>query len=358
MKKILLLFCFLLFGIQNSNSQTPKDFALTKAKEGIKLMDEGKFDESIQLLEEAERLDPEKFNYPYEKAYAYYLKKEYNKTIKILESITNHKNVQPHLFQLLGNSYDILEKPQKALEIYDIGLKKFPSAAMLHLEKGNVYWNKKEYANAIPHYEKGIEANPMFASNYYRLAKIFCNSDDEVWGMIYGEIFINLERNSDRTYEISKLLFDTYKSEIKFISDTKTEVSFSKNTILNPNTIGKNKEFKLPFSLVYEPTLLLAVTGEKSIDLNSLNKIRYSFLKNYSTFGHHKTNPNILFEYQNKLLENDNFEAYNYWLLSNGDYENFDKWRANNKAKWDKFVEWFSANQISINDSNKFMREL
>jgi tetratricopeptide (TPR) repeat protein len=356
MKKITLLICIILFGNQNLFSQTDKEMALAKAKEGIKLMDEGKLNESIKLLQEAENLDTEKFNYPYEKAYAYYLKQDYNKAIKILETVKDHKNVQPELFQLMGNSYDILDKPEKAFEIYDEGLKKFPNAGILYLEKGNVYWNKKDYEKALPFYEKGIEVNPMFASNYFRATKIYCNSSEEVWGMIYGEIFINLERNSNRTYEISKLLFDTYKSEIKFTSETTSEVSFSKNTIINANDIGKDKQFKLPFSMVYEPTLLLSITEEKLIDLNSLNNIRQLFLKNYLTFGHNKTNPNVLFDYQNKIAESGNFEAYNYWLLSNGDKENFDKWMNNNKEKWDKFVKWFSENKINIDNSNKFIR--
>ena len=76
----------------------------------------------------------------------------------------------------------------------------------------------------MTYFEKGIEVNPMFASNYFRAAKIYCNSSEEVWGMIYGEIFINLERTNDRTFKISKLLFDTYKSEITFTSETATLV--------------------------------------------------------------------------------------------------------------------------------------
>jgi tetratricopeptide (TPR) repeat protein len=356
MKKITLLICIIFFGTQNTFSQNDKEIALKKAKEAVKLMDQGKLDESIKLLEEAEKIDGEKFNYPYEKAYAYYLKQDYNKAITILENVKKHKNVAPELYQLMGNSYDILEKPEKAFEAYDEGLKKFPNAGMLYLEKGNVYWNKKDYENALPFYEKGIEVNPMFASNYFRATKIYCNSNEEVWGMIYGEIFINLERNSDRTYEISKLLFETYKSEIKFTSETTAEVSFSKNTIINANDLGEDKKFKLPFALVYEPTLLLAITGEKSIDLNSMNNIRQSFLKNYQTFGHNKTNQNVLFDYQNKIAESGNFEAYNYWLLSNGDKENFDNWMTNNKEKWDKFVKWFTENKINIDVSNKFIR--
>ena len=100
----------------------------------------------------------------------------------------------------------------------------------------------------------------------------------------------------------------------------------------------------------------MSITGEKSIDLNSLNNIRQLFLKNYLTFGHNKTNPNVLFYYQNKIAESRNSEAYNYWFLSNGDKDNFEKWMENNKDKWNKFVKWFTENKIKIDDSNKFIR--
>lgn len=51
----------------------------------IELMDNGKIEASIELLEEAQKLDPDRFDYPYELAYAHYLKKDYKGAIKILE---------------------------------------------------------------------------------------------------------------------------------------------------------------------------------------------------------------------------------------------------------------------------------
>lgn len=57
---------------------------MKKGLEAIKLMDNGKFDESIKLLEEAQKLDPKKFDYPYEIAYAHYIQEDYKGAIKIL----------------------------------------------------------------------------------------------------------------------------------------------------------------------------------------------------------------------------------------------------------------------------------
>ena len=334
--------------------QTNKEKALAKGQEAIKLMDNGKLDESIKLLEEAQKLDPDRFDYPYELAYAYYAKEDFKEAVKILEKNKTHKDVTERLFQLLGNCYDVLGKTDKAFEAYDEGLKIFPNSGMIYLEKGNVYWGKEEYGKALPFYEKGIEVDPKFPSNYYRATRIYCGSTEEVWGLLYGEIFMNLERNSKRTSEISKLLFVTYKSEIKFTSDTSMTVSFCQQMTMNVNSISDPKSIKLPFCMIFEPTLLMSIAFEKSIDINSLDKIRSTFIDNYFNNERDKTYPNVLFSYQKKVKDAGHIEAYNHWILMKGDEDGFDKWQSVNKDKWASFVKWFGDNGLKINDTNKF----
>lgn len=216
---------------------------------------------------------------------------------------------------------------------------------------------KNDYNSALYYYENGIENDPKFPSNYYWAAKIFCNSTEEVWGMIYGEIFMNLERNSKRTAEISKLLFDTYKNEIKFTSDTSYTVSFSKNETINIENLKDPKKFKMPFGTgCYEMTMMFAVLGDKQIDINSLDRIRTRFVENYFK-GNSATNyPNVLFDFQQQVKKVGHFESYNHWILMKGDEGGFETWQSNNKDKWEAFVNWFSSNKIQIDDKHKFYR--
>ncbi len=333
---------------------THKEQALEMGRKAIQLMDNGEVDESIKLLEEAQKLDPEKFDYPYELAYAHYLKEDYNGAIKILEKQAKHKDATEVFYQLLGNSYDMLGKADKAFEWYDAGLKRFPNSGIIHLEKGNVHWNKEEYVEALAYYEKGIELDPKFPSNYYRAAKLYCNSTEEVWGMIYGEIFMNLERNSKRTAEISKLLYDTYKNGIKITSDTTMTVSFCQQMTVDARSIPDPKHMKLPFCMIFEPTLILSIVLEKSVDIHSLDKIRTRFIDNYFDNGHDKLYPNVLFSYQKKVKEAGHIEAYNHWILMKGDEDGFDEWQSANEDKWSRFVKWFGENGLKIDNTNKF----
>ncbi len=354
--KTLGLLLIMMAGYIVSGQTTDKGKALMKGREAIKLMDNGKIEEGVRLLEEAQKLDAGRFDYPYELAYAKYLKEDYNGAIKILEKIINHKDVTEQLFQLLGSSYDMLAQPAKALKFYDAGLKKFPNSGIIYLEKGNIYWNKEEYEKALSFYEKGIEVDPKFPSNYYRAAKIYLSTKEEVWGMIYGEIFMNLETSSKRTTEISKLIFDTYKSKIKFTSDASKTVSFCQQMTVNVNSLSASKDFRRPFCMIYEPTLLLSIVTEKSIDINSLHRIRKGFVENYFKKGYNKTYPNVLFAYQDKILKAGHLEAYNHWLLMNGDEDAFLKWQSKNMLGWDNFVKWFTENGLKLSQSNKFYR--
>ncbi|MFN8360274.1 MAG: tetratricopeptide repeat protein [Candidatus Kapaibacterium sp.] len=338
-----------------SYGQTNKEAALSKGLEAVKLLDEGKIDESILLLQQAQQLDPERVDYPYELAYAYYAKADYSKAIALLEQYLGHKDVTDRFFQLLGNSYDELKNTEKALAAYTAGLQKFPASGSIYLEIGNIYLNKKEYGKALGYYEKGIEVEPKFPSNYYHAARLYCSSSEEVWGMIYGEIFMNLERNSKRTSEISKLLYDTYKHEIKFTSDTSFSVSFSSNSIFIPGNLQDPSAMKLPFGVgVYEPTLMFSMFFITSISIHSLDTIRSAFIDNYFKNGHDKQYPNVLFSYQKRLKDAGHSEAYNHWILMKGDEDGFVKWKAAHAEKWAGFVTWFTANPLQLDDTHKF----
>ncbi|MEO8769632.1 MAG: tetratricopeptide repeat protein [Ferruginibacter sp.] len=355
--KIAVLLVFIFAG-KISFGQANIEEALFKAKAAVKLEDEqGKYDEAIKLFEEAQKLDPDNINYPYEIAYAYTSKKEPKKASDVLEKLLNHKDVSGRIYQALGNAYDEQGNPSKAIETYEAGLKKFPNSGELYLEMGNMKVAAKDYDKALGFFEKGIEMDPAFPSNYYWASKIFCSTDEELWGMIYGEIFLNLERNSKRTAEISKMLFNVYKSEIKFISDTSFSVSFSKEANINVNDLKDMKNAKLPYGMgVYEPNLMMAVLSEKSIDINSLDRIRTRFLESYFKGDNAKKYPNALFDYQQKVKEAGQLESYNHWILMKGDEDGFDKWKANNKIKWEDFLKWFGKNQMIVYKEHRFYR--
>ncbi len=337
-------------------AQTNRDVAQEKLREAIQLMDNGSIQESIELLEECIHLDPGDITYRYEMAYAWYLDNQYDTVIAILSELAEHPDAGDLIFQLLGNSYDYTSDPGQAIATYKRGLERFPHSGRLHLELGNMAWLAGNYSEAISWYEKGMRAEPSYSSNYYRAALFFLQTHDEVWGMIYGEIFMNLERNSARTEEMSQLLYATYKSEItitdKGDSAQDYSISFSQSIVTTDA-----KKPMLPFGLVaYEPSLVMAVVGHRWIDIHSLNEIRTRFIDNYFANRFNKKYPNVLFDYQRAIQEAGHLECYNYWILSKGDEVAFETWYLENQEKWEAFVAWFIDNPIEITEKNVFVR--
>lgn len=349
-KKCVFIALFVLVG-STTLGQTPNDAATSKLKQAIALEDNGNYNDALKLLEEAQKLDPANTVYPYEIAYVWYCQNQYQKIVDKLIQLKDKPDSFDRLYQLLGNSYDILKQGDKAIAIYEEGLKKFPRSGCLYLERGVIPLDEKKYDEALRYFEKGIEVAPDFPSNYYWAAKLYCNSTEPIWGMLYGELFMNLERNGKRTEEISKLLFDTYKSQITFPAPGKVSVSFSKQII----TDGRKPD-KMPYSLIYESTMGVAVATETAVDLNSLDRIRQHFLKFYYDRGFDKTYPNVLFAYQDKITKAGCMEAYDHWLLLKGDEDAFNNWRTQNPAKWQDFIKWFGADPLKLNDENRFYR--
>ena len=352
MRTTLLLLLAVMFASSVFAQNNPK--AKEIVNEAIKHVDEGDYKTGIKLLQEAQKLDPEDVDITYEIGYAYYLDKDYKKAIQILEKIKSDKKAKDYVFQLLGNAYDNLGKTEDALAAYKDGLKKFPNSGRLYLEQGTLWMRQKEYNKALDLYEAGIKADPDFASNYYWAAKLYCSSSEEVWGMIYGEIFMNIERGSKRTAEISKLLYDTYKEQITFPNDTSTRISFSKNMTLNVDKLEGGK-IKLPFgNMGYEMILSLSTVGTRKINIQSLDKIRTNFVDLYYSNGKDKEYPNLLFEYQKKVKDAGHLQAYNYWILMKGDDQGFSNWLEGNKEAYEKFIAWFKDNAMVVDDEHKF----
>lgn len=361
MFKLFIIGCLLLSSLnllsQSSVTEENKKKAKEKCNTAIDLCDKGEFDQAIVLLQEAEKLHPESSIYPYERAYISYQKKEYSKAIDILERILGYADVEDRSYQLLGNCYDLSGNPQKAIEIYTEGIKKFNNSGRLCMEIGTMYLAQANTAQALRYYEKGIEIEPDFSSNYYRCAQLYFNSNTAVWGMIYAEIFLLLEPNSERVPVMSKLLYQNYQQRIQIISDTSKSARFSDDSVL---VVGNNDDLskmKLPYGrAVYGSTLLIAAAFEKEINLASLHRIRVSFNQLYYQMGFDKTYPNILFDYQRRVFEAGHGEAYNYWLLAGGDVQGFLDWRKEHQKEYDAYKEWKKRNPFLVDKEHKFFR--
>ena len=214
--------------------------------------------------------------------------------------------------------------------------------------------NNKNFENALSFFENGIYVAPNFSSNYYWASKIYCRTSNKLIGLIYGEIFMNIERLGPRVEEISELLYVIYKKSINTSSDSITTIDFSKNVLYGNLILLNDTLNNIAFNMLCKPILSQSVSCEKTIDMDAIDRIRINFLNDYFLKECFKGYPNFLFDYHYELLIYGHLEAYNHWILKKGSQDEFGNWYDKNRVKWDKFVDWFLRNFILIDNSHRF----
>ncbi len=294
MKKLLITILFLAGITGVSVAQTTNELR-DKARAYLR---EGDYNNAIVVLNRALQSDRDNIEIHKDLAFTYYLKKDLVRALETAKPIVERPDADVQSFQILGMVYKGLEEKKELEKTYKNGLKKFPKSGPLYNEYGELLWNNKEYKNAIKNWEKGIEGDPAYGGNYYNAAKYYYFSSDKVWGLLYGEIFINIESYTARTEEIKKILFDGYK---KLFSST---------------DFKKNQDMKNDFVRYYlelmEKNGVAVGTG---ITPESLTTLRARFtLEWFQKYAGRY--PFRLFDHYDQLMKLGLFDAYNQWVFT------------------------------------------
>ena len=356
MKYMLVVTLSLILAI-NLSAQSDKERALEKAREAIEVMDDGNYEESIKMFEDCKRMDPTNYVFSYEIALAYTYMKEHGAAIKELKKTVKMSGINSQVFQLLGNNYSMAGQTDKAIKAYNKGLDRFAEAGNLYLEIGNVYQQADDFDQAIINYEKGIAVDPMFSSNYYRLAELYLSSTNKVPGLIYGEIFMNLERTTERTQNMSEWLYEAYDSAIHFSEDS-TRIDFCRiRMVMDVESFNSGEEFELPYCAIFGKSMAIAIIMQSEVSPQSLSEMRTTFIELYYQ-GDAEKYPVVLFDYHKRMIEAGVFEAYNHYLFQISNPELFESWLANHRADFDQFADWYTTegNLLEITKENAYLR--
>ncbi|MFL5742069.1 MAG: tetratricopeptide repeat protein [Flavisolibacter sp.] len=315
MKKILLaLFTISALGVF-AQDQSPQETARN-------YMRAGDWDNAILVLKTALQKDQGNLGLQKDLALSYLYKRDYTQALETVKPMLDREDVDVVTYQIGGNVYKALEMVKDADKMYKKALKKFPQSGPLYSEYGELLWDRKDY-NAIQQWEKGIEVDPSYAGNYYNAASYYYFTHDKVWTLIYGEVFVNMEYLTERATEVKRMLLTTYKEKLYTEGETKEDKNLS--------------EFGRAVLQTYNKQSSLVSRG---INMESLNMIRARFILDwYANYA--SRFPFRLFDYQQQLIREGMFEAYNQWLF--GPIDNlsaFDQWTKTNSESYNKFIDF------------------
>jgi tetratricopeptide (TPR) repeat protein len=242
-------------------------------------------------------------------AFYQFMKKDYAAAMETAKPFALRKDADEQAFQILAMAYKSLEEYKECDRMYKLALKKYPKSGVLHSEYGELLWREKLYNDAIRLWEKGIQQDPNYPGNYYHAARHYFSTNEKIWGLLYGEIFINLESFTERTIEIKGLLMEGYK-----------KLYIDKDLQKNQNT---NNEFANACLGIYQQLSDLAAGG---IFPESITALRTRFILDWSA-RYAERYPYRLFDHHRQLLRLGLFNAYNQWIFGAAvNLQNYEAW--------------------------------
>jgi tetratricopeptide (TPR) repeat protein len=295
-------------------------FAQNAHETAFAFMKTGDHDNAILVLNKALQADPGNEQLMQDIALAYYYKKDFTQARQYAEKLLDLNDVDLMSYQIAGTVYRALEEVKEAEKMYKKALKRYPGSGALYSEYGELLWSKND-ENAIQTWEKGIQVDPSYPGNYYHASTYYFYTKDKVWSLIYGEIFVNMEYLTERAREVKEQLLKAYKEKL-FLDNGQAD-----NKVVSPFA-----------QAVLETYAKQSAVTAKGLTVETLTMLRTRFILDWYAKYANKF-PYRLFDYQQQLIREGMFEAYNQWLF--GPVENlsaFEQWTKTNAEAYKKFI--------------------
>lgn len=342
---VLMSFCsaaVLLFAQKYSE----EDNALIQS--AIEFSDNGNADKAIDIYNQMLKKYPQDSGLLYEMAYCHYVKQDFKKAIRLCKKAESMESPGGFVYALHGNSLDNMGKRNQAIKIYKEGISRYPDFGQLYLELGTVYAVENKLNEAVASYSDGIKAEPSYPSNYYRISQILCQSNEPVWGIVYGEIHQLLSPTSRRSEELSELMYVAYNSHIGVDNNGKLRVTLTSKRGITFDGESLHVPFEILFQEYSTREEDLDIIKEKGhLDMLSLAENRKVFLTRMFQDGQNQEYLYPIFKYQQKVLEAGHWEAYNMFLLRAGSSDEFEAWFKEHKDQFTAFARWFAENPFN-----------
>ena len=309
----------------------------------------GDYSNAILVLNQALTMEPDNTEFKKQLGFAYFLQGDMSKAKNTIEPLLNKKDADAQLFQIAGNIYQARQEWKTAQKLYEKALKKFPESGELYSDNGQLLMFLKIYEGGMGSWLKGIEKDPNYPSNYYNACRAYSYTQDPIWIIIYGEIFVNLESYTERTAEVRSMLLDAYKKLYNDPSLMTKAVEDMENDRKSKHKVAS--EFADSYKASMGKQVGVVLSG---IDPESLVMVRTRCLLDWYNFSGVKF-PYALFDYQRNLLKEGLFEAYNQWIFGPVSNQSaFKAWTGLHKTEYDAFLQYQRNHPLKLKNDEYY----
>lgn len=333
----LLAFLIVLVSATTSIAQTawPSPEVEKMYQQARTAMSRGQLREAVPVFRQVVDLAPDVPEARRDLANAYQLAGSNKEALDVLEPLFKANTADEQAYRIGAVAQSALKEPQKARRLLRKGLDQYPNAGLLYKEMGTLYEQEGNKEDALGAWLDGIEHNPDYHVNYYEAAHSYIYSRKLVWAILYAEIFINIERQTPRANEARKMLLAAYK---RFFFPSPTDIAAKIPPIPdNPKTFEDAVAFTLKKNLA-------AVAD--GISTENLTMLRVRFIADWNdTFA--AQYPYALFIYQDKMLRDGLFDAYNQFVFGRtDDAGQYDAWIRFHPEAMPKLETWTTTHKL------------
>ncbi|HNM35396.1 MAG TPA: tetratricopeptide repeat protein, partial [Chitinophagaceae bacterium] len=297
-------------------------------------MRQGDYDNALLVIKRAAEQDPDNLEILKDLAFLYFLKRDYANAMQIGKVIIDRPDADVQSFQILGLTYKAIAEYKECKKLYKKALAKFPESGVIYNEYGELLAMDNDLNNAIVQWEKGIEVDANYSSNYYNAVKYYAQNPNPelLWIALHGENFVNLESYTARTKEIKKIILEAYKKMYAYSN-------------LLENTPKKTSGFETAVLSILNNSKDIANNG---INAESLMAIKARFVLDWFK-GKQQKFPFRLFDHYQHMLKEGIFDAYNQWLYGSvANADAYELWIKNNDKQAEAFKKFQNARVYKI----------
>lgn len=316
--------------------------------EGVALHDKGNYQGAIVKYDKALQLDSNNLYALAEKAMTLFFLEKFNDAIQACQTaIAKHPGDKElkTVYVTCGNAYDGLKKPDKAIEMYDEGIKLSPDFYQLHFNKGITLSGLGKNDEAILCFQKSASLNPKHASSQNALGRLLKLKGKRIPSLMAFSRFLILEPESDRAKENLVSLQQLIKGNAQQTGKKSITININPDMLGDTTADGKTKE-----NCFSTTDLILSLDAALDYDKKNKNKSEVEqFIRKFETVCSSfketkKDNYGFYWEYYApyfiQMKEKNLCETFAYIAFASSDDPKVTKWIESHKSEITGFYEW------------------
>ena len=185
-------------------------------REGVAFHDRGEYDNAIRKYQEVLAESPGDTMALYELGFSFFAKGDYTRSLET--ALAGAQYDSPHLsgfYVLIGNNYDQLRQPEKAVKAYQAGIKRFPDDGQLRYNIAVTYLTLNKSEDAKKNLKESVRLNPNHPSSHLGLGQLFQKEEYRIPALLAFARFLVLEPNSPRSLAALRTLRDLMQSGVR-----------------------------------------------------------------------------------------------------------------------------------------------